>query len=57
MNGWYSIPLLRGGGVPKGRGGSGRHTLPVISIYNGLALVDAATTSPFGYSSSPEEEN
>ena len=48
-----SIPLLRGGGVPNGRGGR-EHKALKIKLYSTARI---ATTSPFGYSSSPEEEN
>ncbi len=47
-----SIPLLRGGGVPNGRGGR-EHKALKIKPYSTARI---ATTSPFGYSS-PEEEN
>ena len=48
-----STPLLRGGGVPNGRGGR-EHKALKIKLYSTARI---ATTSPFGYSSSPEEEN
>ena len=43
------IPLLRGGGVPNGRGGREHKVMK-------NSTVCIATTSPYGYSSSPEEE-
>jgi len=41
-----SIPLLRGGGVPKGRGGREHKVMK-------NSTVRIATTSPYGYSPPP----
>ena len=47
------FPSSGGGGVPNGRGGR-EHKALKIRLYSTAHI---ATTSPFGYSSSPEEEN
>ena len=44
------IPLLREGGVPKGRGG--RYTNSIVNE----SFMHSPTTSPYGYSSFPKEE-
>ena len=44
------IPLLREGGVPKGRGG--RYTNSIVNE----SFMHLPTTSPYGYSSFPKEE-